>query len=88
MKALVALDGSDHALRAIEWVARSEFAHATALTVASPPEVPRRRRGCSFDRPEYALPGELAGVSARSVGEQVLKDAPVSVPLVRSEAGG
>ena len=82
MKALVAFDGSEQALRALDWVAQAGVSHATVLTVGPSSEARegRRRRGRGFsDRPGFALPEELeqaveqlrrAGVSASSLEKQ------------------
>ena len=62
MKALIALDGPEPALRAVDWVVQSGFSHATVLAVRPRTEVleGRRRRGRRFsDRPGWASPGEL-----------------------------
>lgn len=79
MNVLIAFDGSEHAERLLDWVAKSGFSQATVLTVGPPQEVRegRRRRGRSFSsRPGYALPDELekaveklelVGVSASSL---------------------
>jgi len=77
---VVAVDGSEESLLAVEWAALEARRHGAPLRIVSAPALPPRMR--AYDTAPQTVAGALRGVSLRAVGEALTRSREIASGLL------